>query len=213
LQDLKQKLSQEFSLLCFEDLALVSADPYFLRSILSTNWQKSYTPHQRFAFFSGQSPDLALLSWIKSICEQCDVSASFMERAQLILNEILRLQRHFGVTAIIVSHDVGEVYKLANRVLMMEAGRFVRHGSPAEVFSHGHTSGKFRFIGELLQKEGVDVMVALTVLIGNQLVRVMVMPEEAAAINPGDKIVLVSKAFNPMVLRLSRNTSQVTDLK
>jgi radical SAM protein with 4Fe4S-binding SPASM domain len=78
LQDLKQKLSQEFSLLCFEDLALVSADPYFLRSILSTNWQKSYTPHQRFAFFSGQSPDLALLSWIKSICEQCDVSASFI---------------------------------------------------------------------------------------------------------------------------------------
>ena len=128
-------------------------------------------------------------------------------------DEILRLQRHFGVTAIIVSHDVGEVYKLANRVLMMEAGRIVRHGSPAEVFSHGHTSGKFRFNGELLQKEGVDVMVALTVLIGNQLVRVMVMPEEAAAINPGDKIVLVSKAFNPMVLRLSRNTQQVTDMK
>lgn len=120
-------------------------------------------------------------------------------------DEILRLQRHFGVTAIIVSHDVGEVYKLANRVLLMEAGHLARQGSPAEVFSHGHTSGKFRFTGELLEKQAVDVMVALTVLIGNQLVRVMAMPEEAAAMHAGDKIVLVSKAFNPLVLRLDHD--------
>lgn len=117
-------------------------------------------------------------------------------------DEILRLQRHFGVTAIIVSHDVGEVYKLASRVMVMEAGRIVQQGSPADIFSAGQTSGKFRFTGEILAIEPVDVLFSLTVLVGNQIVRVVSMPEEATELNLGDKVMLVSKAFNPMVIKL-----------
>jgi molybdate transport system ATP-binding protein len=97
---------------------------------------------------------------------------------------------------------VGEVYKLANRVLVMDAGVIVQHGSPAEVFSAGQTSGKFRFTGEILALEPMDVMFALTVLVGNQIVRVVAMPEEAAELNVGNRVMLVSKAFNPMVLKL-----------
>jgi molybdate transport system ATP-binding protein len=117
-------------------------------------------------------------------------------------DEILHMQRSVGITTIIVSHDVGEVYKLANRVLVMDAGKIVQHGSPAEVFSAGQTSGKFRFTGEILALEPMDVMFALTVLVGNQIVRVVAMPEEAAELNVGNRVMLVSKAFNPMVLKL-----------
>lgn len=117
-------------------------------------------------------------------------------------DEILRLQRHFGVTTILVSHEVGEVYKLAHRVLVMEVGLIARQGSPSEVFSTGQTSGKFRFTGEILAIEPMDVMVALTVLVGNQIVRVVAMPKEAAALSVGDQVMLVSKAFNPMVIKL-----------
>jgi molybdate transport system ATP-binding protein len=42
----------------------------------------------------------------------------------------------------------------------------------------------------------------LTVLVGNQIVRVVAMPEEAAELNVGNRVMLVSKAFNPMVLKL-----------
>jgi molybdate transport system ATP-binding protein len=117
-------------------------------------------------------------------------------------DEVLRLQRQFGLTAIIVSHDVGEVYKLASRVMVMEAGRLTQQGSPAEVFSAGQTSGKFRFTGEILVIEPMDVMCSLTVLVGNQIVRVVAMPDEAAELKTGDSVMLVSKAFNPMVLKL-----------
>ncbi len=117
-------------------------------------------------------------------------------------DEILRLQKHFGITAIIVSHDVGEVYKLANRVMVMEAGKIVRQGSPAEVFSTGQTSGKFRFTGEILAIEPMDVLFSLTVLVGNQIVRVVATRDEAAELHPGDRVMMVSKAFNPMVLKL-----------
>lgn len=118
-------------------------------------------------------------------------------------DEVLRLQRRFGLTAIIVSHDVGEVYKLASRVMVMETGKLALQGSPADVFSTGQTSGKFRFTGEILAIEPMDVMCTLTVLVGNQIVRVAAMPEEAAELLPGNRVMLVSKAFNPMVLKLS----------
>lgn len=117
-------------------------------------------------------------------------------------DEILRLQRHFAITTIIVSHDVGEVYKLANRVLVMEEGRITHQGNPAEVFSSGQTSGKFRFTGEILAIEPMDVLFSLTVLIGNQIVRVVAMPNEAGLLQAGDRVMLVSKAFNPMVFKL-----------
>jgi molybdate transport system ATP-binding protein len=117
-------------------------------------------------------------------------------------DEILRLQKHFGLTAILVSHDVGEVYKLANRVMVMEAGRVTQQGTPAVVFSSGQTSGKFRFTGEILAIEPMDVLFSLTVLVGNQIVRVVATRDEAAELHPGDRVMMVSKAFNPMVLKL-----------
>jgi len=129
-------------------------------------------------------------------------SALDAEMRTRLHDEILRLQRHFGITTIIVSHDVGEVYKLASRVMMMEGGRIVRQGSPNDVFSVGQTSGKFRFSGEILAIEPMDVLFSLTVLVGNQIVRVVAMKDEASALHPGDRVMLVSKAFNPMVLKL-----------
>ena len=129
-------------------------------------------------------------------------SALDAEMRSHLHDEVLRMQRSLGITTIIVSHNVGEVYKLASRVLMMEEGRILRQGKPAEVFSAGQTSGKFRFTGEILVIERMDVLYSLTVLFGNQIVRVVAMPDEADKLKIGDDVMLVSKAFNPMILKL-----------
>lgn len=129
-------------------------------------------------------------------------SALDAEMRSRLHDEVIKLQRSLGITTIIVSHDVGEVYKLATRVFMMEAGRIVQQGTPVDVFSTGQTSGKFRFTGEILALEPMDVLVSLTVLVGNQIVRVVAMPDEALKLRVGDAVMLVSKAFNPMVLKL-----------
>jgi len=130
-------------------------------------------------------------------------SALDAEMRARLHDEILRLQTHYGITTVIVSHDVSEVCKLTSRVVMMEAGRIVQQGKPIDVFSAGQTSGKFRFTGEILAIEALDVMFSLTVLVGNQIVRVVAMPDEAAKLRVGERVMLVSKAFNPMVLKLS----------
>ena len=129
-------------------------------------------------------------------------SALDVEMRSRLHDEMMRLQRNLGMTTIIVSHDVGEVYKLASRVFLMEAGTIVQQGAPADVFSAGQTSGKFRFTGEILMIEPLDVLCTLTVFVGNQIVRVVAMPEEAAKLKVGDTVMLVSKAFNPMILKL-----------
>lgn len=129
-------------------------------------------------------------------------SALDAEMRSRLHDEILRLQKHFGITTVIVSHDVSEVCKLTSRVMMMEAGCIVQQGKPIDVFSAGQTSGKFRFTGEILAIESMDVMFSITVLVGNQIVRVVAMPDEAANLRVGERVMLVSKAFNPMVLKL-----------
>ena len=129
-------------------------------------------------------------------------SALDAEMRSRLHDEILQIQKHFGITTVIVSHDVSEVCKLTSRVMMMEAGRIVQQGKPIDVFSAGQTSGKFRFTGEILAIEAMDVMFSLTVLVGNQIVRVVAMPDETAKLRVGERVMLVSKAFNPMVLKL-----------
>jgi len=115
-------------------------------------------------------------------------------------DEVLRLQRQFGITTIMVSHDVSEVYRLSRRVLILEQGRIARQGSTAEMFGAGQAGGKFSFAGEVLAIEAADVVFAVTLLVGNQVVRVIATAEEAQRLKSGDRVMLMSKAFNPVLV-------------
>ena len=115
-------------------------------------------------------------------------------------DEVLRLQRHYGLTAIMVSHDVSEVYRLSKRVLILERGRIVADGPPANVFGASQPSGKFSFAGEILAIDAADVVFAVTLLVGNQIVRVIATAAEAQRLKPGDRVMLMSKAFNPVLI-------------
>ena len=117
-------------------------------------------------------------------------------------DEILRLHRSFGLTTLIVSHDLGEVYKLSDRVLLIEHGKISRNGRPAAVFTDRQVSGKFQFIGEVLAIEADEVVYAVTVLVGNQIVTVIATAEEIAGIGIGDRVTLMAKAFNPMLMKI-----------
>lgn len=50
--------------------------------------------------------------------------------------EIKRIQRELGITTIIVTHDQEEAVSLADRVIVMNAGKILQAGKPKEVFDH-----------------------------------------------------------------------------
>ena len=52
-----------------------------------------------------------------------------------VLALLARLQADFGLTYLIISHDLDMVRAIADRVLVMEAGRIVEEGKPQEIFA------------------------------------------------------------------------------
>lgn len=52
-----------------------------------------------------------------------------------VLDLLARLQAQYGLTYIIISHDLDMVAAMADRVLVMEAGKIVEEGAPAKLFA------------------------------------------------------------------------------
>jgi len=65
----------------------------------------------------------------------------------------------------LVSHDIGEIFRLANQVLIMENGQIIRTGTPIEVFAEGNKT----LTGLVIEVDEERNFVAI--LIGNQVVR------------------------------------------
>jgi putative spermidine/putrescine transport system ATP-binding protein len=61
--------------------------------------------------------------------------------------EIKRIQKELGITTIIVTHDQEEAVSLADRVIVMDAGKILQVGSPKEVFDHPATAFVADFMG------------------------------------------------------------------
>ncbi|MGB5204936.1 MAG: ABC transporter ATP-binding protein, partial [Eudoraea sp.] len=115
---------------------------------------------------------------------------------------ITRIHNEYGLTTLLVSHDIGEIMKLSDRVFVLENGKISRKGIPNEIFANKKISGKFKFIGEVLKIEPQDVVIVVSVLIQNNVVKVIADKSEVQALNIGDKVMVASKAFNPILYKI-----------
>ncbi len=61
--------------------------------------------------------------------------------------EVKRLQRQFGITAILVTHDQEEAMSLADRIAVMQRGRVEQFASPVEVYDRPRTLFVNSFVG------------------------------------------------------------------
>jgi molybdate transport system ATP-binding protein len=116
-------------------------------------------------------------------------------------DELLEIYKRFGITTIFVSHDMSEVYKMSHRVFIIDKGRILRSGKPEDIFIEDHLSGKFKFIGKIVDIKKDGFLNILVVEVGNNLVRVVATEDEMAGLEAGQSVVVASKAFNPIVMR------------
>ncbi len=115
---------------------------------------------------------------------------------------ILLLHHRYKITTIMVSHDIGEIFKMSNRILVLENGKIARQGTPDEIFTKDKLSGKFRFVGTILKIQKNEVVKVVSVLSGNNLIKVIATDEDLSNIFIGDKVMIVSKAFNPLIMKI-----------
>lgn len=118
-------------------------------------------------------------------------------------NEILQLHKEFKTTTIMVSHDPSEIYRLSNRVIVLDQGKVINDGLAKDVLLKTTGSQKFSFEGELLEILKVDVIYIAIISIGQQLVEVVVSQNEVDNLSVGDVVNISTKAFSPTIT--SRN--------
>lgn len=121
-------------------------------------------------------------------------------------DEILKLNKELGLTILLVSHDLSEIFKLSDKVFVIDNGRLVKSGTPVQVFAHEKFSAKFQFIGEILSIVPSDCIYICNILIGNNIIKIVLSREEAKSYKIGEKVVVGSKAFNPIIKKLNGKT-------
>ena len=114
-------------------------------------------------------------------------------------DEILSLHKEFNTTTIMVSHEPREIYKLSNRVILLENGEVLNDGKPKDVLLKTQGSQKFSFEGEILDIIKIDVVNIAIISIGQQLVEVVLSNQELQGLKIGSKINVGTKAFAPVV--------------
>ena len=62
--------------------------------------------------------------------------------------ELKRLQQTLGIAFLVVTHDQDEAMMMADRIAVMEKGRVLQVGAPAELYEHPQSRAVAKFIGD-----------------------------------------------------------------
>lgn len=143
----------------------------------------------------------ALMKRPKILLMDEPLSALDLEMRNKLQHDILTLHKEFGTTTIMVSHDPSEMYRLANRVVLLSHGKVVEDGTPKELLLHTRGSQKFSLSGELLDIIKADVIFIAVVAIGQQIVEVVMDEKEAKSFTIGQRVQVNTKAFSPSLSR------------
>lgn len=141
-----------------------------------------------------QKPKLLLL----------DEPLSALDRPmRLRLQDYLRMvHEKFELTTIMVTHDPSEAIRLADRVIEIEDGKITKDGKPSEIFGNKSLSGKFQFTGTIVEIKEEELLSIASVLVGNQLIKVVISDSEQKSLRIGDEVIVASKAFNPIIKKI-----------
>ncbi len=70
-----------------------------------------------------------------------------------VLELLRRVNSEYGVTILLVTHEIDVIRQVAHKVAVMEAGEVVEHGSVYDVFSNPRTPVARTFVGSVLHHE------------------------------------------------------------
>ena len=115
---------------------------------------------------------------------------------------ILKVHKKYKLTTFLVSHDISEVFKLSDHVIKLENGSILQQGTPEELFLDKKTTGKYKTIGTILSIQPSDVINIVSILSNNNIIQVIATNEEASNLSEGDKVMITSKAFNPIIQKI-----------
>lgn len=85
----------------------------------------------------------------------CDEATSALDPATTnsILELLRKVNKTFGITVMMITHDMSVIQKICNRVAVMENGEVIEIGDVKEVFSHPQTKTTRDFVSTVINSE------------------------------------------------------------
>ena len=117
-------------------------------------------------------------------------------------NYILTIHKEYSLTTLLISHDISEIIKLSDYIFELEAGKVIREGTATNLFMTKQFSGKFQFTGEVVHIKKQEIVYIVSVLIHTDIVKVIAQESEVTNLKNGDKVIVASKAFNPVLHKI-----------
>lgn len=129
------------------------------------------------------------------------LSALDMSLRSQLQDELAAMHQRFGLTTVMVSHELGEVFKLSQQVLRLEEGRIVQSGTPAEIFLQRRLSGKLHLHAQVLAIRHEDVVYIVSLLVGQDVIEVIASADEVEGLREGDIVSVSAKAISPFLFK------------
>ncbi|EOU2487518.1 sulfate/molybdate ABC transporter ATP-binding protein [Campylobacter jejuni] len=132
------------------------------------------------------------------------LSALDFKMRSFLQDELVKILQHFKITTLLVSHDLAEIYKLSHRILELKNGKIIKDFPKNEFFTHSSISAKLRLSTTLLEIKKSDILVVLTLLLNQDIIKITLSEEEFLKayqdVKIGDTLLLSIKAFNPIIV-------------
>jgi peptide/nickel transport system ATP-binding protein len=131
-------------------------DSYLDELLLRCGLDPSYKPRYPHQFSGGQRSRIGIARALAVkpdflVCDEAVAALDVSIQAQ-ILNLFMQLRRDLGLTYLFISHDLGVVEHLSDRVVIMYLGRIVECASAEEMFrapNHPYTQALLRQVPRL----------------------------------------------------------------
>lgn len=116
---------------------------------------------------------------------------------------ILKIHQKYQLTTLMITHSIPEIFKLSDSIIHLDKGKVIKEGTPGSVFLEDKISSKFKLTGEIISIHKSDIIYVIQVSSGNSIIRVVATEDEIQNFKVGQKVLVASKAFNPIIQVIS----------
>lgn len=112
---------------------------------------------------------------------------------------ILKIHQQYELITLLVSHDTQEILKMADKVLVLEAGKIIKSGTPQTIFAASTIKKEYQLSGTVIKIQDKGNNYVVSVKIGDNSVEVERKKKGQTDLVIGDKVIVSTMALNPVL--------------
>jgi molybdate transport system ATP-binding protein len=112
---------------------------------------------------------------------------------------LLEVHKHFGLTTILVSHDMDEIIKLSDTIIHLERGKIQQNTTPSAFFMNSFDTSTLT--GNIVSVEEDGTQTFTIVLLNNRMMKIN-STEHDVNFQVGEKVEIVYKNALPVIRKL-----------